>query len=316
MSVSTMHRSRTTRGGDAPRLFWGWSHDNARMEMMDLPGYIDSLREGYERAVEDYGQQYPTLASAYGTGLEAMRQMRGRHHRDCGCGCGEHHKSRHGGCDCDRSGGHGHRRHSEGPGRHHRHEDDCGCDEHGHHRHHGRDCGCGDGHHDCGCECCVSEDADIVVYARCGEVRVIPIEIENEIRKVRENVSLEVSDVRSAGGRNLGWQVRVDKEGPLTLEPCSTTTLELMVQVACDEDQGREPVDPQPAPAAKGGKAAAAATTERQPSDRRRHDVDRCEVGYVTVRLGGCLIRPIVVAIAAVPAECGSYSAGCSCSCC
>ena len=73
MSVSTMHRSRTTRGGEISRLFWGWSHDNARMEMMDLSGYIDSLREGYERAVEDYGQQYPALARGYGTGLECAR---------------------------------------------------------------------------------------------------------------------------------------------------------------------------------------------------------------------------------------------------
>lgn len=313
MSVSTMHRSRPNRGGDAPRLFWGWSHDNARMEMMDLPGYIDSLREGYERAVEDYGQQYPAMAGGYGTGTGTMRQTRGRHDRDRDCGCGEHHTSRH--------GGHGrHHQHEAdcGCGHHSRHNrDDCGCGEHRRHHRHGRDCGCGGDHDDCRCECCVSEDADIVVYARCGEVRVIPIEIENELRRAREDVSLEVSDVRSAGGRNLGWQVQVDKEGPLTLEPCSTTTLELTVQLACRDDQGRDPADqqPAPAPAAKGSKAAAAATEQQLP-DRRRVDVDRCEVGYVTVRLGGCLIRPIVVAIAAVPAECGSYSAGCSCSCC
>ena len=58
-----------------------------------------------------------------------------------------------------------------------------------------------------------------MVYARCGEFRVIPIEIENETRKVREDVSVEVSDVRSAGGRDLGWQVGIDKQGPLTLQP-------------------------------------------------------------------------------------------------
>ena len=161
-----------------------------------------------------------------------------------------------------------------------------------------------------------------MVYARCGEFRVIPIEIENETRKVREDVSVEVSDVRSAGGRNLGWQVGIDKQGPLTLQPCSTTTLELRVQVACGDDRGSDSVDqqPAPAPAAKGRKAVAAAAEEpsvlSRPADPHRGGVDRCEVGYVTVRLGGCLIRPIVIAVAAVPAECGSYSAGCSCSCC
>jgi hypothetical protein len=41
-------------------------------------------------------------------------------------------------------------------------------------------------------------------------------------------------------------------------------------------------------------------------------DVDQCEVGYVTIRLGGCLVSPIVVAIAVLPDSCDSYQAGCS----
>jgi hypothetical protein len=85
------------------------------------------------------------------------------------------------------------------------------------------------------------------------------------------------------------------------------------------------PTEAQPQPPAT-KKAAAAKTAAAAPEGespilgrippRRGGDVDSCEVGYVTVRLGGCLVRPIVVAIAAVPPACGAYCAGCSCSCC
>jgi hypothetical protein len=39
-------------------------------------------------------------------------------------------------------------------------------------------------------------------------------------------------------------------------------------------------------------------------------------VGYVTVRVGGCLVRPIVVAVAVLPDDCGAYTAACSCGDC
>src|SRR5690349_8900057 len=45
---------------------------------------------------------------------------------------------------------------------------DCGCKQ--------REC------NDCHCECCVC-DADVLVHARCGELRRIPITFENDSRR-------------------------------------------------------------------------------------------------------------------------------------
>ena len=83
-------------------MYYGWSHDESRMQMMDLPDYLDSFRLGYERAVEDYGQQYSSLAGAYGAGVRPMGRKAERRGRKRDCGCGDH-------------------------DRHHRHGDDCGC---------------------------------------------------------------------------------------------------------------------------------------------------------------------------------------------
>ena len=52
-----------TRGG-AP-MYYGWSHDDARMQMMDLPQYLDSFRLGYERALEDLQGQLASLTQTY-----------------------------------------------------------------------------------------------------------------------------------------------------------------------------------------------------------------------------------------------------------
>jgi hypothetical protein len=300
----------------APQRYWGWSHPNQRMEFMDLPTYVDSVQKGYNAAYGNLltGMQQlgwpaaavPGLASASqspaASGSGPVPGWHGRHddhghhkhearwgghhgceHRDDGCGC-EHTRDRHGGC------------------RHDRECDDC---EHDHHWEHAR---CKE--HDCRCDCCIV-DADIIVFAHCGEVRVVPIEVANDSRKIRENVDVQVGEVRSGGGKVLAWQTLIRPEGPLTLEPCSKTRLELLVHVACGAEPGEAsqaksstakgaPSDPFAAIAAQGDLSS---------------DVDRCEVGYTTIRLDGCLVRPIVVAIAALPLRCDSYRVGCSCCC-
>jgi len=260
------------------------------MEMMDLPGYLDSFRQGYDRALQDLYQRVQTMSDAMAAASPAYAPAQPW------TGPAVPQQGRRG-----RHVGHGH--------------------HHEHHRRHDHDCGCE--HEDCDddecCECCIG-DADIVVYGRCGELRVVPIEIENETRKVRENVTLEVSEIRSRGGRTLPWRALLRPAGPLTIEPCSTATLELVVQIAC-----QEPVPTQPSPPSH--TAPTRVATERSfespgvlsmvaETRATLADVDECEVGYITIRVGGCLIRPIVVAIAALPRGCGSYHAGCSCSCC
>ncbi len=288
MSATGTHRhNRGHHGSYAPRgapMYYGWSHDEARMQMMDLPAYLDSFRLGYERALEDLQNQLAGVTQSYmPTGYAVPT---GPYHTPTGRQ-GKYHR-----------------------GHHHHHDHDCGC-----HDHHDHECGCGH-HHDCRCECCIV-DADYVVYARCFERRVVPIEIENDTRKIREDVTLDVSEVRSSGGRVLPWQVSVTPQSPLSLEPCSTTDIDLLVEIECSD--AAQDADPQTPKKAAGQKAPARTKDAEVASisrERERIDVDDCEVGYVTIRVGGCLVRPIVVAIAVLPRDCDAYHASCSCSCC
>jgi hypothetical protein len=299
------HRSRSGYPGQS---YWGWSHENGRMEMMDLPAYVDSFRQGYESAMQDlytrasgaFGSASPWMPgpAAYPYGSPpaggpspAWQDRRDRHDHGDRRHHGEHH---HHGCRCEECG---HHEHQHGCGHEHGWDHEGGCGhEHGHKR-------------DCRCECCIV-DADIVVYAHCGEVRVIPIEIENETRRAREDVTLDLSEVRSSGGRTLPWKALLRPTGRLTIDPCSTLKLELLVHITCSSLS----VEPKGAAAKATKESGLLETVAEQRAGSG--DVDRCEVGYVTIRVGGCLVRPIVAAIAVLPDSCGSYRSGCSCSCC
>jgi hypothetical protein len=288
------------------------------MEFMDFPSYLDSVRQGYDTAygglvtgLQQLGWPAAGIPGPYGPPVgmalgpvtvpsarwepEAGRDRRHGHRRSRWHEAGE--GDRHG-CGC----GHGRDR-------------DCGCRR-------DRECrDCEHGHGQCGsrCDCCVV-DADIVVYGHCGEIRVVPIEIDNDSRKARENVEIHVSDVRSGGGRELAWPVLIQPQGPVTLEPCRTTRLELLVHITCGEASRAASDDTDDAASGQDAAAEKDASTDAFAAlaAQREHgfDVERCEVGYTTVRLEGCLVRPIVVAIAALPLGCESYRVGCSCSCC
>jgi hypothetical protein len=293
MPATRTHEGDRGQVGYAPYL--GWSHRNSRLEMMDLPGYLNSLRQSYDTVRDAYGSMFAAMPGLYQPGVAGDRPAG---HRS-GCGCGDHGRERG---DEHRGGGH----------------------RHPHDRH-----GCGCGSDDsCRCTCCI-EDADIVVYAHCGELRVIPIEIDNDSRRAREDVSLDVSDVRTAGGRRLPWRAVATVQGPLTLDACSTTRIEVLVHVACGDDSaegGQNRGDDTDAER----KERAGDRTEEAGDDQRTErsqslrsafgsrlaahfvDVDDCVVGYFTVRLGGCLTRPIVVAVAALPVACDSYHADCA----
>lgn len=330
MSTAPMQTPVWPIGPPSPS-YVGWSQRNQRLEMMDLPTYLESLQQGYQRLTDTYQSSlgmpgaYPAgpTAASWGTGRaedptpgdSGSRRRRHGHRHDCGCGdghgqggCGnEHgHERGHGGCEhCgDYTPTRGHDR-------------DCGCGGHDHEdrgerrprRERGHGCGCRE-EPSCRCECCV-EDADVIVYAHCGERRVVPIAVENDTRRDRENVTVEVSELRTAGGRVLPWRVVATPPGPLTLRSCSTTRLELVIGIACaDREQGKE------------GDDQAAVDREHPASDNPDRgtldtgDVDQCLVGYVTLRLGGCVTRPIVVAVAVLPDSCGSYHTACACSHC
>lgn len=157
-------------------------------------------------------------------------------------------------------------------------------------------CGCGEGARDCHCECCVS-DADVLVHARCGETRRIPITFENGTRRERQ-VTLNLDGFRTAGGRDLDWNAQLSQQA-FTLAPCGEHTVVAAVQVRC-EPFGRDGTD-QPEPNTGAGRTAS---------------VDRCEVAYARLRADGCLIRPAVLAIAVLPDDCDAYRRACGCGCC
>jgi hypothetical protein len=209
-----------------------------------------------------------------------------RHAHGCGCGggheCGCGHEHRHPpGCDCDcgcgtwqgRGGGWGHARgHDCGCGP----EQDCGCGR-------GYECGCGRRER-CACRCCV-DDADLIVQARLGEHRVIPIEIANERRRERD-VELELSEFRRSSGGDAPVSGALDPTR-LHLDPCGEQSAVLTLELPLGEKTG-----------------------EREP------DVDECLTAYADLRLTGCEIRPLRIAVVILPRVCDAHLVECGCGCC
>jgi hypothetical protein len=192
------------------------------------------------------------------------------------------------------------------PSRHGWEYGDCGCGRSHRHRHpRGHDdhdeCGCHDHGDDCHCSCCIC-DADAVEFTHCGERRLIPLLFENDTRRERD-VKLELGAFSTASGRELGWQASFS-ESQFKLPPCGRKTVMLSVFVDCAKLTGEAGREGTPASTEGGDR------TERQPS------VDECKVGYATVRAEGCLVRPLVVAVAVLPDDCRAHKAGCGCGCC
>lgn len=152
-----------------------------------------------------------------------------------------------------------------------------------------RGCGCRESQCDCHCECCVC-DADVLVHARCGEVRRIPITFENDTRREKP-VTLDLGKFVTAGGRDLGWTAELS-DTQFTLAPCGEKLVNLAVTVRCNP------------------------TPSLDRPNNQAGSVDRCEVGYATIRAEGCLTRPVVVAVAVLPDDCDAYRHPCGCGCC
>jgi hypothetical protein len=268
-------------------MYFGYCHRSRQYRMMDLPDYVSNSQEGMTRLMNDGASAYQNMMAGYGAGpiyqgasgggTQTLRGP-GHHHGDCGCGCGG--------------------------GRH----QDCGCH----------------------CECCVC-DADVLVHARCGELRRIPLTFENDTRRDRP-VTLELGKILSQGGTDLGWAASLT-ETQFTLHPCDEHTVSLLVAIRCKTDETPTPNNPNPPSTNVPGTTAntpASGTGADKPQLSVNRDavsgldaiaerlgkVDRCEVGYATIRAEGCLTRPIVVAIAVLPEDCDAFRHPCGCGCC
>lgn len=184
--------------------------------------------------------------------------------------------------------------------------------DHRHHHHHHHDCGCDDRCYDdyCHCLCCIG-DADLVVYAHLGERRVVPIEIENSRRRERE-IRLELSDWSSRGGRPTEISGQLVPPTEFTLAPCERREVLLVVNAVtgtAGATLGK---------VAQGDLPAEREVEEREQEQERRRtpDVDECEVYYADLRVEGCDIRPVRIALVLLPRDCDPYEIDCHCGCC
>jgi hypothetical protein len=189
------------------------------------------------------------------------------------------------GCDDDRHDHGHHHEHGHGPGRKHHHDH-----HHGPHHDEERCPRCGPD--SCECFCCIG-DVDLAVYARAGEQRVIPILVENERRREKQ-VTLELSNWTSKGGKESPVTTVMLTPKQLTLAPCEEKEILIAVRVS-DLGQPGEGENP----------------------DRPRlPDVDDCVVAVADLRLEGCDHRPLRLAVAILPRTCDPYRVECGCSCC
>jgi hypothetical protein len=151
-------------------------------------------------------------------------------------------------------------------------------------------------HDSCHCTCCIAE-ADLVVYARLGERRVVPIIVENDRHRERQ-ITLSLSDWTTSGGRKLPIQASLS-DSQFTLEACAEKGVVLIIDTN-PLNQG----------------TVVGTTDAPTPDQPRQIDVDDCLVVYADLRVEGCGIRPVRVALAFLPRDCSPFEIHCHCSCC
>lgn len=142
-------------------------------------------------------------------------------------------------------------------------------------------------HDDCSCRCCVG-DADLLVHARVGERRIVPLVIENDSRRERQ-IELELSDWTNHNGQeNIEISGGLVSPGKVTLAACSEQKVILTVQISEMKDNDRTDIG----------------------------DVMGCQVYYADLRVKGCDIRPIRIALAVLSRDCAPLTIECHCNCC
>lgn len=154
---------------------------------------------------------------------------------------------------------------------------------------HMHDCGCGcDCEKDmCHCDCCIG-DVDLVVYGRVGERRIITITIENSRRREKE-IKLELSNWTTRSGNPTEISGQIVSPTEFKLAPCTEHSVAIMVNAGLSDSTS---------------------------DNNRLPDVDECEVIFADLRVEGCDIRPIRIALALLPRDCDTYDVACGCACC
>lgn len=207
--------------------------------------------------------------------------------------------------------------HSQPPQHQHKHEHEHQHQHHGAHERKGC-CSCCQPD-DCHCRCCVV-NADLLVYARYGESRVVPVTIENNMRRERE-VELELSDWTTHGKQEVKVMGHIVPETKFTLKPCEERTVVIAVRVSGEIttpynnlfDNAGAGVGVA-APGANNATGGQEARVDQK--QERLPDVDSCTVFYADLRVKGCDIMPIRIAVVILPRDCDAYKIDCRCGCC
>jgi hypothetical protein len=134
-----------------------------------------------------------------------------------------------------------------------------------------------------------------VVYTRFGETRVVPIEIHNPRRRERE-VDIELSDFTTRSGKPSGVVAELIGAGKVALGPCATHELIIVTQVRTADQKDGDVL--------------------RRDANDRTPDVDDCVVVVADLRITGCDMRPVRIALAILPRRCDAYEVACQHECC
>lgn len=159
---------------------------------------------------------------------------------------------------------------------------------------HRRDCTCHDCRRqgckpDCQCQCCIV-DADLLVYARVGERHIVPVVIENNRRRER-TIELQLSDWSHPKEQPVDVVAQIMAPTHFTLAACAEQAVILAIDVKPN-----------------------AGSTDKPRNELT--DVDQCTVCYADLRVKGCDLRAIRVAVAILPRDCDEYVVDCGCGCC
>lgn len=163
-----------------------------------------------------------------------------------------------------------------------------------------------EGKGDCGCDpcsCCTPE-SDILVQARPGERRVVPMTLRNPGRRPI-TFSVDVGPFTPCGadtGVRVEAEVRPRQE--FSLQPCEEVTFALVLEVGAGTV--RQTIPP----------GETKDDSKRVPPEPVRQHHDACATLIADVRLDGCGSRPVRVAVTVLPLGCNSHEVRCDCGCC
>jgi hypothetical protein len=154
-------------------------------------------------------------------------------------------------------------------------------------------CGCAKCDPDpCACRCCIT-DSDLVLEARVGERRMVTLIIENHWRRARD-INLDLSTwSKTTDGAEVTAEILTPTK--FTLAPCGEAQVTLAIEIGA-------------APSLNGQDGAA--------DQRRLTDVGQCVVSYADLRIQGCDMRSLRLAVAVLPRDCDAHKVDCACGCC